>query len=239
MATPFSPFVGRPAKQILKRRQSELPSDLIDWEAPEIPEQEKDRIIYEAHIKELIEEHEIDMLLNEQIFLVAHKVFAEELTKENMTKLEEERSKINLLLNQVRMFQDNMKENVERIDELDGEISSMKNTVAKLEEEKANLICEKNALFSETQEELESLKSLNSTLQQEKENWIKEKNALQLEIEDLNFRNNETTCELHHTFEMYTTKKTEAEDSKKKLDAVKNQLSYYKRKVKNQGIDED
>lgn len=204
MATPFSPFVRRPQKPVLKRRQSELPSDLIDWDAPEIPEFEKQRIIYEDYIKEISEDQEIETLLNEQIFKVAHDTIVEEYQLK-LRRLEDEatkeRSRVNLLLGQIKMFESSVKENGGRVEELENELSTMRDNVSKLEEEK--------------------------------ENWIEERQGLQMEIENLNFRNNETTCELNHNLEIYIQKKNEAEDYKKKLDAVKNQLTYYKRLVKN------
>lgn len=210
MATPFSPFVGRIKKPALKRRQSELPSDLIDWEAPEIPELEKQRIIYDDYIREMKEDHEIESLLNEQIFLIAHdtivdeyqsriKTFEEQLTKES--------SRVNLLLGQMKMFEENVKENEDRTEELENELASQRETILALE--------------------------------QEKENWIQERTSMQMEIENLNFRNNETTCELNNNLEIYIQKKNEVEDYKKKLDAVKNQLTYYKRMAKNKDNNDD
>lgn len=204
MATPFSPFVGRPAKHILKRRQSELPSDLIDWEAPEIPELEKQRIIYEDYIKETSEDHEIENLLNEQIYKVAHETITEEYqmklkkVEEDVTK---ERSTVHLLLGQIKMFEANVEKSEEKVDELENELAILREKIDELENE--------SAMQRET---IDSLKA---------------------EIEDLNFRNNETTCELNHNLEIYIQKKNEAEDFRKKLDAVKNQLSYYKRLAKN------
>lgn len=199
MATPFSPFVGRPPKPAIKRRQSELPSDLIDWDAPEIPELEKQRIIYEDHIKEINEDHEIETLLTEQIFKVAHDTVVDEY-QAKQKKLEDEvtkeRSRVNLLLGQLKMFEANVKEGDERVEELENELNNQRNLLANLE--------------------------------QEKENWVEEKNSLQMEIENLNFRNNETTCELNHNLELYLQKKTEAAELKKSIDAMKNQLRHYK-----------
>lgn len=190
MATPFSPFVSRPAKHILKRRQSELPSDLIDWDAPEIPELEKQRIIYEDYIKETSEDHEIESLLNEQIFNIAHDTIAEEY-QTKLKRLEDdltkERSTVHLLLGQIKMFEANVEKSEEKVDELENELAVQRELV-------------------------ENMK---------------------VEIEDLNFRNNETTCELNHNLEIFIQKKNEAEDFRKKLDAVKNQLSYYKKLAKN------
>lgn len=193
---------------MLKRRQSELPSDLIDWEAPEIPELEKQRIIYEDFIKETSEDHEIESLLNEQIFKVAHDTIVEEYQmrlKKFEDDLTKERSTSHLLLGQIKMFENNVAQSEERVEELENEVANQR----------------------------EAIDNLKQQLEQEKENWMDERNVLQTEIEDLTFRNNETTCELNHNLEIYIQKKNEAEDFRKKLDAVKNQLSYYKRLAKN------
>lgn len=78
MSTPFSPFVKKSFKSSQpKRRESQLPSNLIDWEAPEIPELEKERIIYEEHIKNLIQEHEVERLIDEAIFSITHECVLE------------------------------------------------------------------------------------------------------------------------------------------------------------------
>lgn len=208
MAFPFSPFVGNGRR--LRKRQSELPSDLIDWEAPEIPELEKQRIIYEDYIKEVNEDHEVETLLNEQIFKVAHDTVVEEYQSKAKildNEITKERSRVNLLLGQIKMFENNVKDNVERIDELEGEVANQRDAINNLESEKENLLEERNSLHSE--------------------------------IENLNFRNTETTCELNHNLEIYIQKKNEAEDYKKKLDAVKNQLAYYKRLAKNKDNNDD
>lgn len=219
MATPFSPFVRRQhVKHVLKRRQSELPSDLIDWDAPEIPELEKERIIYEACINELKEDHEIEILLNEQIFMVAHDTLLEEHQSKVKClegEISKERSRVSLLLGQIKMFENNAKENDQRIDELENELTTQKNLILQFEQEKED--------WSE-----EKLK-----FEQDKENWLEERNHLQTEIEDLNFRNNEISCESHHNFEIYNQIKNEVEDYKKKLDFAKSQLNYYKKVAKN------
>jgi len=210
MATPFSPFVGRLPKTFLKRRQSQVPSDLIDWDAPEIPELEKQRIIYEDYIKELNEDHDVEVLLNEQIFQVAHDAVIETYQM-RLKKLEDEmskeRSKVNLMLGQIRMSENNIKVSDERIEELESEVSTQRDAIAKLELEKENL--------------------------------SEERNSLQMEVENLNFRNNEMTCELNHNLEIYLQKKNEADDYRKKFDALKNQLNYYKRLAKNKDRNED
>lgn len=203
MATPFSPFTNRLTKPALKRRQSELPSELIDWDAPEIPELEKQKIVYEDHIKELNEDHEIETLLNEQIFRVVHSTFIDEYSvkvKSLEDEIAKEKSKVNLMLGQIKMFETNANENLERIEELETENNSLKSTI--------------------------------ESLNQEKESLLKEKSNLKMEVEDLNFRNNETICELNQNLEYYIQKKKEVEDLKKKLDAAGVQLTYYKKRAK-------
>lgn len=209
MATPFSPFVGRPPKPMLKRRQSELPSDLIDWDAPEIPELDKQRIIYEDHIREILEDHEIEDLLNEQIFAIAHNtVIGEyrEMTKKLEQDVTKERSKVNLLLGQIKMFENNVQDNNERIDELESALTDQRNAITSLE--------------------------------QEKENWQGEKRTLQMEIENLTLINEETTLELNNNLEIYLQKKNEVEELKKQLHALKNTVKYYKRKGTEKDMDD-
>lgn len=204
MATPFSPFVGRQMKPGLKRRQSELPSDLIDWDAPEIPELEKQRIIYEDYIKELQEDHEVETILNEQLYEIAHVTMIEEY-QQNAKKLEDEltkeRSRVHLLLGQLKMFETNVKESEERVEELENEVANHREAIANIE--------------------------------QEKEIWIEERNGLQVEIENLNFKNNEMAIELDQHNEMYRTKKREVEDLEKKLQSIKTRLDHYKQLAKN------
>lgn len=216
MATPFSPFVGRQMKPALKRRQSELPSDLIDWDAPEIPELEKQRIIYEDYIKELQEDHEVETFLTEQIIRIAHDTIIEEYNsklKQLKDCINEERSKVNLMLGQIKMFENEATENDGRINELTIELSD-------LQKENENFLQERESWLKE------------------REYWIKKEENWKSEIENLNFRNNETTCELNHNLEIYIQKKNEAEDFKKKLDAVKNQLAHYKRLAKQRDVNE-
>lgn len=109
--SPFSPFVGRRRTvKDFKRRQSELPSDLIDWDAPEIPELEKQRIIYEQFIQESNEDHAIETLINEEIFSVAHEVLLEATQKQYEDRSQKDRSQINLLLGQIKMFETHSQE---------------------------------------------------------------------------------------------------------------------------------
>lgn len=221
MATPFSPFCGRIAKQPVRKRQSQIPSDLIDWDAPEIPELEKQKIIYEDHIREITEDNEIEQFLKDEIFQVVHDTVVQEYQdklnrlqdelnqeKKSMEKdLTKEKSTVNLLLGQIKMFEENVKENMIRIEELERE-------------------CEqKQAALSE--------------VEQEKEKLAEEKVELLGEIENLNFRNNETLVELSELMELSKQRKSEAVDSKKKLDALKTQLSYYKKLAKNKGANEN
>jgi len=84
MDSPFSPFVRRIGLKDVRKRESEVPSDLIDWEAPEIPELDKQRIIYEELINELKEEHTIETLLHEEVL----KVVAESVITENSQEFE-------------------------------------------------------------------------------------------------------------------------------------------------------
>lgn len=224
MATPFSPFVGRINRPALKRRQSELPSDLIDWDAPEISIRdlwEKDRIINADYIRFLEDEHAVESVVTELLFEIAHDSIVDEYTNkfkklehDHMSKIKklehdatEDRSKVNLLLGQIRMFESKVKEGDEhhaaqqaRIEELENELEAQKNSMVDLE--------------------------------QERENWHQERDNLKSEIENLNFRNNETICELNHNLELYIQKKGEAEEYKKKMDGVKNQLAHYKRLAK-------
>lgn len=221
MATPFSPFVGRRApKPVLKRRQSELPSDLIDWEAPTIPELEKQRIVYEDYIKEMDEDHQIETMLNEEIFQIAHNAIVDEYKTKLRTMSEElkdinsnnkilkdeiatERSRVHLLLGQIKMFEDNIKEYDEKVDE----------RVAELENEIAN---QKNLLIE---------------LEQQKENLSSQNTELKNEVEDLNFKNDELNCELTQKLESLLDRKSEA-DLKKELHNVKKQLLYYRKLAK-------
>lgn len=210
MATPFSPFVRRAPRDLIKKRQSFVSQDLIDWDAPVMPEIERQRIVYEDQIKELTEDHEIETLITEQIYLVTHETILNEY-KTQLKSLEDtttqERTRSNFLLNQVKTFEENLKESNQRIDELEAENTQQK-------------------------EQLEQF-------EQEKENWSEERVNLQNEIENLNFRNNETTCELQNHIELFLQKKHEVEDMRKKFDGVRNQLNYYKRLAKNKMNDDD
>lgn len=233
MATPFSPFVGRrPAKLLLKRRQSELPSDLIDWEAPTIPELEKQRIVYEDYIKEMDEDHQIETMLNEEIFQIAHDVIVDEYKaklndvteqfkradKTHKDELATERSRVHLLLGQIKMFENNIKEYDDKVDErvaeLENENTTLRNSVKDLAEQK------------------EAIDKENLDLKSQVENLQTEKEDLKTENENLNFKNDELNCELTQTMEIVMLKKNEADDTKRKLNCVKNQLAHYKRLAK-------
>lgn len=194
----------------MKRRQSELPSDLIDWEAPEIPELDKQRIVYEDYIKELTEEHAIDQLLNEEIFTIAHETIVDEY-KNKVKNLEEEvtkeRSTVNLMLNQVRLFEDNIKENDLRIEDLENETTMQRNTI--------------------------------NDLEHEKENWTIEVESLKSEVENLNFRNSEIMCELDQKLEIHIQMTDEIKKHQKKIAGFKAQLDHYKRLAKGNAARED
>lgn len=210
MATPFSPFVGRKPKPTLKRRQSELPSDLIDWDAPEIPELEKQRIIYEDHIREITEDNEIESLINEQIFTVAHEAITEEYQlqiKKIEDELTKERSRVHLILGQIKMSEENAKEYEARVEELENEVAAQRDTI--------------------------------SALEHEKELWSEERNTLRLEIEDLNFRNNEILCESNHNVELYVQKKNEVKGILDQFELMKRRLAHYKRMAKNKDNNDD
>lgn len=158
--TPFSPFVNRINIQRSKatisrnKRASVAPSDLIDWDAPEMPELDKQKIIYEDYINELNEAHEIDSLINEQIFLVSYETHVDE----REVKIKQLESKLHFLLGQIKIFE----------------------------------------------EELDSQREQNSSLEHENNDIL----------------------------EKYIEKKNEAEDYKRKLDVVKNQLNFFKKQVK-------
>lgn len=210
MATPFSPFVGRKPKPTLKRRQSELPSDLIDWDAPEIPELEKQRIIYEDHIREITEDDEIESLINEQIFIVAHEAISEQYqlqVKKLDDELTKERTRVHLLLGQIKMSEESSREYEARVEDLEKEVTAQRDRI--------------------------------SALENEKELWSEERNALRMEIEDLNFRNNEILCESNHNVEMYVQKKNEVKGMIEQFDLMKRRLAHYKKLAKNKDINED
>lgn len=224
MATPFSPFVGRRApKPLLKRRQSELPSDLIDWEAPTIPELEKQRIVYEDYIKEMEEDHQIETMLNEEIFQIAHDAIVDEYRSKLQKTTEElkestatnkilkddnatEKSRVHLLLGQIKMHEDNSKANEDNIREFEERIA-------------------------ELETEITNNKNLIADLEQQKENLSTQNTDLKNEVEDLNFKNNELNCELNQKLETFVDRKSEA-DLKKELHNVKKQLLYYKKLAK-------
>lgn len=263
MATPFSPFVGHRLNKVAsKKRQSQLPSSLIDWDAPEIPELEKERIIHEDYVKQLTEDHEIEKLLEERIFDVAHEcIVSEYQTKLSKAEAElkqlksaeeqvsNERARVNLLLGQIRMFEDNVKDYDARVDTLESELNEQRDLIAKLEAEKQTLTeqgeklkAEKDSLALERDRliaENEQMIAEKEEIFAEKENWIsereklsEERTILQAEIENLNFRNNETACELNLTLENYIQKKNENEELKKDLRAVKSHLAHFRKLAK-------
>lgn len=233
MATPFSPFVGRrPNKPLLKRRQSELPSDLIDWEAPTIPELDKQRIIYEDYIKEMEEDHQIETMLNEEIFQVAHECIVDEYKaklneateqlkrsdKTHKDELATEKSRVHLLLGQIKMYENNIKEYDDKVDERVAQVESENTTLR-------NRFKEMEELKAAADKENVDLRSQLESLQTDIED-------LKTENENLNFKNDELNCELTQTMEIVMLKKNEADDTKRKLNCVKNQLAHYKRLAK-------
>lgn len=145
MATPFSPYVGRRLDH-LKRRQSELPSDLIDWDAPEIPELEKQRIIYEDFIRETKEDHEVELLINEEIFKIAH----EALLEHHEDILAQERNRVHLLLKQVKMLEDNQRLVI-------ADLEKLKEEKTALGAEMENLAFRNNELNIELNEKFETI----------------------------------------------------------------------------------
>lgn len=264
MATPFSPFVGhRLNKTAPKKRQSQLPSSLIDWDAPEIPELEKERIIHEDYVKQLTEDHEIEKLLDERIFDVVHECIINEYQtklseaeaelkdlKNTEEQVSKERARVNLLLGQIKMFENNVKDYDMRVDSLESEIGEQRDLIAKLETEKQALlerseqlkaerdlvIKERDQLVNERDQfasEKEEMTDEKENLICEREKLLNERVTLQAEVENLNFRNNETTCELNHTLENYIQKKNENEELKKDLRAVKSQLAHFRKLAKN------
>lgn len=207
-----------------------MPSDLINFEGPVMSDIERQRIIYEDIIKDLNEDHQVESLLDEQIMKIMHDTIIEEYNnklKQLEENVNEERSKVNLMLGQIKMFENDAKENEERMDELTNELSSERENLENMKQERDNLVQEKENWMQEKE-----------NWDHERENWNQERESLKSEIENLNFRNNETTCELNHNLEIYIQKKNEAEDYKKKLDAVKNQLTHYKRLAKNRDLNE-
>lgn len=245
MATPFSPFTTKIRKAPIKKRQSQIPSDLIDWDAPEIPELEKQKIIYEDHIKELNEDHDIETFLKDQIYQIVHETFVEQYqaklknmedalkeekdkTKANEQAIAKEKSTVNLLLSQIKMFEENAKENLERIDQLDKQIQTLNSTISALNQEKEN--------WSKESEDWSKEKEEWST---EKENWSNEREDLMSKNEDLNFQNEETLIQLTQALEKSKEKSKEIDDINKKYNLLKTQVAHFKRLAKNKVIDQD
>ena len=119
-----------------------MPSDLIDWDAPEMPELEKQRIIYEDYIRECGETHEIELLITEEICKVVHEAILDSTAKRFEDEVTKEKSKVHLLLGQVKMFEDNVKE-------LEEELTSYQNTIANYEQQKEDWNEERQLLKTE------------------------------------------------------------------------------------------
>lgn len=161
-ASPFSPFVGRRRTvKDFKRRQSQLPSDLIDWDAPEIPELEKQRIIYEQIIQETNEDHAIEMLITEEIFRVAHEVLIETTNKLSEEKSQKDRSQINLLLNQIKMFESHSQELEDQNKELEEQFRDLEFHKQELE---AEISCQLDTLLLKKSEADDLRKRLDGAL---------------------------------------------------------------------------
>lgn len=208
-ATPFSPFVNRRLAKAtaVKRRQSELPSDLIDWDAPEIPELDKQRIIYEDYIKELNEDHDIESILNEQIFKIAHDAIVAEFqskVKKNEEDMAKERSKVNLLLTQIKNFDANLQESNDRVYDLDAKV---------------------NDLEKQVNEQRDAI----TTLESEKQSLTEERTTLKADMEEMAFRNNEAILEAAHNLELYEQQKSEIEVFKKTLESFYKIVQFYKK----------
>lgn len=175
MQDPFSPFVSR--KRTLRdvhRRQSQVPSELIDWDAPTIPEIEKQRIVFEQVIREAEEDNAIESLVSEVTTLVAVETLMDE-------KLAKERARINLLLGQLKMFENHTQDLESQAKTQEEEIVQLKDKVA-----------------------------------------------------DLEFKNNELDLELDAQMNLFTAKKAEGEELRKKFENTQKQLTYYKRISKEQ-----
>lgn len=192
-----------------KRRQSELPSDLIDWEAPEMPELDKQRIIYETLIKEIKEENEIDKMK-----------IIEDSEKEKLRIIEQnEADKLKILeeseTEKFRIREENEAEKLKIQEENEAE-------KLRLQEEKEVDMLMNEQIFEIVHEVI---------LEQHKENGSKINLLLsQLKQREVNLVEKEE--EANHNLELYIEKKVEVEDFKKKIYALKNQLMYYKKLAK-------
>lgn len=259
--SPFSPFVGRRRTvKDYKRRQSELPSDLIDWDAPEIPELDKQRIIYEEYIKECNEDHAIETLINDELFQVAHEVLIEMVQKQYEDKLLKERSQVNLLLGQIKMFEGHSQD-------LESNIKELENQTKGLEFQKENLESHVQQLNQELSSNAEKLETLGKELENQREDFQKQielktkefqehvqtlenqikdlesrledletqRAELEDQNKDLEFHSKELEAEISCQLDTMLLKKAEAEDLKRKWESAKNQLAYYKKLAKNDG----
>lgn len=239
MQSPFSPFVGRRALKDFKRRQSEVPSDLIDWDAPEIPELEKQRIIYEELIKECNEDHAIETLINEEILQIAAEVHLDLTNKQHEEKLMKERSQVNLLLGQLKMFENHSQELESHIKELETnskKLEHQKNLLEtnaeELERLKEQLESNIEELKKKATEEEENHRTKMKELEGRVENLDSQYKELEDQYKELEFHNKELESELSCQLDTLLSKKSEAEDLKRKWESARNQLSYYKKLAK-------
>lgn len=218
MQSPFSPFVHRrqPVKNF-KRRQSELPSDLIDWDAPEIPEVEKQRIIYEEFIKESNEDHVIETLINEEVFTIAHETMFDSVMKQVSNLMNQN----NLLLNQHKIFEDSIKERDEQFREVEEENKELKEKYKERDEKINGLTEENNGLKEENKSLKEEIEELNEK--------IKELNE-KLQVSE--FRIKELEAESSGDLDMIIQKRAECQELKRKLEMVENRCSFLKKQLK-------
>lgn len=98
-----------------------------------MPELEKQKIVYESLIKESTENQEIELLINEEIFKVTLDTVIETTQKQHEDAISKERSKVNLLLGQVKMFEEELTSHQNTISTLEGELDELKSVKDNLE----------------------------------------------------------------------------------------------------------
>jgi chromosome segregation ATPase len=236
MQSPFSPFVHRrQTVKDFKRRQSELPSDLIDWDAPEIPELDKQRIIYEEYIKECNEDHAIEMLICEEVYQIAHEVFVETTLKQHEDKLLKERSQNNLLLGQHKLFEDHIQELESTIKELENQNKDLENQNNDLKSEKENIESKlklSEQKLKESQELTRELEDRIKELESRAEDLDNQYKELDEQYKELEFRNKELEADISCQFEAFALKKAEALEFKRKWESAENKLSHLRKMAK-------
>ena len=156
----------------------------------------------------------IEMLINEEIVKVATEALVETTAKHYEDELNKERSRVNLLLGQIKMFEQNAKELEERVQELEQRNQELEQRNQELE-----------AKDKEHEGELESLRNVISELEEDRA-------TIKAENEDLVFRNAEITCDHNAALHKYSQEKIEAEELKRKLDHARNLLWHYKKIAK-------